>query len=288
MWIKICGTTNLSDALLAIEHGADAVGFIFASSKRRITVEAASAITAHLPAHVDRVGIFTSVDVREILEAVSHVGLTAVQLHLPHDPAFTLRLRRQLDQKLPGNPGNQVRLIQVVGINAGGEADVSPAFRNTAAQNTAKLQNTTKLRDTGKLRAAFADRSLWAILLDTEVDGRSGGLGSPFSWSALRPLLQEVLSDSRSAEPSGSPGPPAVPMSEGNVKPPLPPQHTNPSPRVLLAGGLHAENVAEAIRVLDPWGVDCVSGVEAEPGLKDPVRLHRFLQAAGGNSAVRK
>ena len=50
--------------------------------------------------------------------------------------------------------------------------------------------------------------------------------------------------------------------------------------KVLLAGGLRADNVAEAIRVVRPWGVDVASGVEAEPGRKDPEAIARFVAAA--------
>lgn len=50
--------------------------------------------------------------------------------------------------------------------------------------------------------------------------------------------------------------------------------------RLLVSGGLDAGNVAEAIRRLDPWGVDVVSGVEASPGRKDPARLRAFVRAA--------
>ena len=50
--------------------------------------------------------------------------------------------------------------------------------------------------------------------------------------------------------------------------------------RVMLAGGLHADNVADAIARVHPWGVDVSTGVEREPGRKDPVKLRRFIEGA--------
>ena len=55
MWIKICGNTDLEDAALAAELGADAVGFVFAASKRQVTAAQVAAITEHLPEAVERV-----------------------------------------------------------------------------------------------------------------------------------------------------------------------------------------------------------------------------------------
>lgn len=51
----------------------------------------------------------------------------------------------------------------------------------------------------------------------------------------------------------------------------------SPSVRVILAGGLDPDNVADAIKVVEPWGVDVASGVEARPGVKDPTLVRRFI-----------
>src|SRR5271163_4319913 len=86
MWIKICANTNLDDAALAAELGADALGFVFAPSPRRVTPEQVAAITPHLPAAVEKIGVFDTLDPEEILAAVQTACLTGVQLHAGYTP----------------------------------------------------------------------------------------------------------------------------------------------------------------------------------------------------------
>lgn len=81
-WIKICGITNLADALTAVDAGADAVGFVFyEKSPRKADPEVVRAIMARLPERIERVGVFVDESVEGILNTVTRVGLTAVQLH---------------------------------------------------------------------------------------------------------------------------------------------------------------------------------------------------------------
>jgi phosphoribosylanthranilate isomerase len=80
-WIKICGTTCLEDALSSIAAGADALGFIFAPSKRRITPEKAQAIIEKLPPEIEKIGVFQDASPTEIRDIVNEVALTGIQMH---------------------------------------------------------------------------------------------------------------------------------------------------------------------------------------------------------------
>lgn len=78
--IKICGITRTEDAAAAVAAGVDAIGVVFAPSKRRLAVEQAAHVLACVPPPVGRVGVFVDASLETMLRAVSECGLTAVQL----------------------------------------------------------------------------------------------------------------------------------------------------------------------------------------------------------------
>jgi phosphoribosylanthranilate isomerase len=84
--VKICGITDIHAAKVAVEAGADAIGFVFAESKRKVTVEQAKIIIDTIPAHVLKVGVFVNEDVNTIQDIVEKTGLTMVQLHGDENP----------------------------------------------------------------------------------------------------------------------------------------------------------------------------------------------------------
>ncbi len=86
IWIKICGNTSLDDTRLAVDAGADAVGFVFAPSPRRVTVPEVASIVAHLASPVEKIGVFVDAGFEEVYEAVRVCGLTGVQLHSAAGP----------------------------------------------------------------------------------------------------------------------------------------------------------------------------------------------------------
>ena len=89
MRIKICGITNLEDALHASKHGADALGFVFYEpSPRYITPEAAAKIIRQLPPFVERVGLFVNVTPEVVNSVVAQTGISMAQIHFEVDEAF--------------------------------------------------------------------------------------------------------------------------------------------------------------------------------------------------------
>ena len=91
--LKICGITNLEDASIAVELGANALGFIFAPSPRQITPQKARAIIRAIPPFVKTVGVFVNEAPATIREVMQHCGLDLIQLHGDESPALCDELR---------------------------------------------------------------------------------------------------------------------------------------------------------------------------------------------------
>jgi phosphoribosylanthranilate isomerase len=203
-WIKICGTTCLEDALHSMEAGADALGFIFAPSKRRVTPDQAEQIIRGLPESVERIGVFMNNPAAEVASIAGKVGLTGIQMHGDESPA-------EVYSYLAKEQRATLRKIKTILVKDGFE-------------NGFDLSATPGVVD--------------AWLLDS-----GAGSGKTFDWQAAREQL-----GSRQGQ-------------------------------FIVAGGLTPDNVNEAIRAFNPWGVDVVSGVESAPGRKDQEKLKAFVAA---------
>jgi phosphoribosylanthranilate isomerase len=162
MWVKICGNTNLEDAALAAELGADAVGFVFAESPRRVTAAQVAAITPHLPDSVERVGVFHSHDEEEIARTASESGLTTVQLHGGLDEGLLERLAKRF--------AGRVQIIQTL------------HWTIDSTESTAGLL-------AGQIERIAAMRTSDRVLIDSKVGSAGGGTGKTYDWSAARGVL---------------------------------------------------------------------------------------------------
>ena len=211
IWVKICGTTNLEDALASVDAGADALGFVFAPSSRRISPKEAARINRALPGSVSKIGLFVNQKIEIVRQTAEEAGLTGVQLHGDEDADYVADLKRSLRRK-------PLRIIRAIGVREGFET----AFEQYPGEGAPDL-----------------------FLLDSAVAGR-GGTGERFDWPAAAPIIRLAARQYR----------------------------------IVIAGGLTAGNVAEAITSFQPFGVDVVSGVEREPGHKDHAKLKAFVTAA--------
>lgn len=155
--VKVCGLTRAADAALATALGAAYLGFIFAPSPRRLTVDAAAQLLATLDtadeatARPRRVGVFAGAGVGEIAAAVHRLGLDIVQLHGEEDARLVAALRDTVPSALWSV------------VHVGGEGI-----------DRAQLEWAT--RGDG-------------ILLDAKVDGRLGGTGRAFDWERERAVV---------------------------------------------------------------------------------------------------
>jgi phosphoribosylanthranilate isomerase len=165
MWIKICGNTNLEDARLASEGGADAAGFVFAPSKRKVTEGQVAAITPALPFSFKKIGVFGSHSFDEIAFTVRAAGLNGVQLHGDSDLHLVERMRKEF--------GGELFLIQTLHCLMDGDSDKAEQ----------------KFRD--DLRAVIRHNCVDAVLIDARTATASGGTGTSFDWVRARAILDD-------------------------------------------------------------------------------------------------
>jgi phosphoribosylanthranilate isomerase len=252
--VKICGLTDEADAVKAAELGAGWIGLNFyKGSPRYITLEKAEAIISALPRDVDVVGIFVSdpsPDAISNLRPYVHLPFHIIQVHGPYQslPLHLIRAHRHIGAH------RALRALHVRWI---------PAF--SVSQKEDLVNIISFLKQCQRRTVDFpgespSDLAAWmnkprrkssektpdffpeAILVDARVPGQFGGTGKTAPWDLLADFKPEV---------------------------PL-----------ILAGGLTPENVAEAVRIVRPYGVDVASGVEISPGRKDPDKMKRFIENA--------
>jgi phosphoribosylanthranilate isomerase len=151
--VKICGLTNIGDAILAKSLGADLLGFLFAEeSPRFVGKENATRIIHQLPIDVDKVGLFKDHDIKHVAECIYDCGLTAVQLHGVESPEYC---------------GSLKSIISDMG-------------------RTVKLLKTFKVKDRIMGRNPNEYPQCDYYLFDTYHPTMMGGTGMSFDWKALK------------------------------------------------------------------------------------------------------
>ncbi len=217
-WVKICGITSLEDARMAVEAGADALGFVFyKKSPRYLAPEAARAIIEKLPEEIEKIGVFAGVSPERVRIDARHAATTGIQVHAD-------------------------------GATCPGKSDFEYCFEQLICEQPhIKLMPVLSMRGEHPEQSAkkWNPEAVHAFLLDSTSPGQPGGTGRTFDWSSQAASAHVI-------------------KSIGNI---------------VVAGGLSASNVVEAMRILKPWGVDVASGVEAGPGKKDPDKVRAFICA---------
>ena len=186
-----------------------------------------------------------------VTEIVRETGLTVVQLHGNEDAEFSRSLFRSLAD------GAERPVIfracpaqifdrppdQSVGWDpvATGLVEPDEAYKGKRVHKIHVAENGDLFLETHGFRPGIVS----GVLLDSSTAGQLGGTGRPFDWERVQPWAGVINSISK----------------------------------LVVAGGLTPGNVQEALHILHPWGVDVSTGVEREPGKKDPRRVRAFVQA---------
>ena len=238
--VKICGITNVEDALLAADAGADAIGLnFFEGSPRFIPLEVADSIVRAVrsldPHHRPKVvGVFVNSDPAKIFQSLELLRLDAVQLHGDESPQAVAAL------------SGMSNLFSLGGSAEGRSAlEVWRAFRCRDAGLASVSEYLCQCEAVRPEVSVGLSTLPHAVLLDAYAVEAYGGTGKVVDWNCVRRDRELLMG--------------------------LP---------IILAGGLTAENVAEAIETARPDAVDTASGVEDSPGRKNEVKVRSFVTSA--------
>ncbi len=156
-WVKICGITNLEDALVAAEAGADAVGFVFyEKSPRNVSPDTALEISRHLSGRIERVGVFVNQNEDVLCDVGDDAALTAVQMH-------------------------------------GDKEDPHVADLVVARRPLKVLVGVSMLRPNPEGWASTWDsKNVFALLADSGSQAKLGGTGETFDWQASLGALDKM------------------------------------------------------------------------------------------------
>jgi phosphoribosylanthranilate isomerase len=174
-WVKICGITNLEDAKMAVEAGADALGFVFyPKSARNVALESVREITRHLPPEIEKLGVFVGSSPENLLDWMGRSGLTGLQLHLAAGIDWTSREARRIP------PGVQTYLSMparwLVEHPESWPAGLEPGSGNRPAVPL----------------AARGSNGRRAIVLDSGTFEQPGGTGKVFDWRSAIPMVEQM------------------------------------------------------------------------------------------------
>jgi phosphoribosylanthranilate isomerase len=177
-WIKICGTTNLEDAQLAVEAGANALGFVFyEKSPRYIHPEAAQKIVEQLPETIEKVGVFVNSDAPDVVAIVNDVRLTAVQWHMPADPAQVRSTPPELSGNCFGRPIEVYPSFPFSWFKNGVTFSTGPEFHVEPGRSKCVPKNIP-----GPPR----------MFLDSGTSEIPGGTGKTFDWEKALSLTEQL------------------------------------------------------------------------------------------------
>ncbi|HTW59918.1 MAG TPA: phosphoribosylanthranilate isomerase [Terriglobales bacterium] len=166
-WVKICGMTNLEDALVAVEAGADAVGFVFyEKSPRFVSVETAREIVERLPDDVEKVGVFAGDSIEHAVEIGSYARFDALQVYL-------------LTYRKPEEEGS----LQAQAMSSGLRTYLALPISIFLDEGSRNIAGFASKRPPGVLDALF---------LDSGNAEQPGGTGQRFDWSESSSVVREL------------------------------------------------------------------------------------------------